>query len=112
MTHTPQTIYLRDYTVPPYLISTTDLEFDLYDHETIVTSRVHYTRNPLSQGDTRDLRLHGYELELVSVSIDGQALMGDQYEADTDHLTLIAPPEDFFLTTVTRIHPETNTALE
>jgi aminopeptidase N len=112
MTHTPQTIYLRDYTVPPYLISTTDLEFDLYDHETIVTSRVHYTRNGASQSTLSDLILHGYGLELISVSIDGQDLTGDQYEATPDRLALISSPEDFVLTTVTRIHPETNTALE
>ena len=36
----PQTIYLKDYKVSPFLIETTDLVFDLGDQQTCVTTRL------------------------------------------------------------------------
>ncbi|MDF3014502.1 MAG: aminopeptidase [Cellvibrio sp.] len=42
----PKTIYLKDYQVPGYLIKTTDLRFEIYDGETIVSAMLHLYRNP------------------------------------------------------------------
>jgi len=43
----PQTIRLKDYRVPDFLIDTTDLHFDLYEDKTLVRSRLAMRRNPL-----------------------------------------------------------------
>ena len=45
----PQTIYLKDYTVPDYLIHNVDLNFDLAEDNTRVVSRLTLSRNPASQ---------------------------------------------------------------
>ena len=43
---TPKTIYLKDYAVPDYLIKTTDLRFEIYDGETVVSAMLQVYRNP------------------------------------------------------------------
>ena len=45
----PQTIYLKDYKVSPFLIETTDLVFDLGDQQTCVTTRLVVRRIPPAQ---------------------------------------------------------------
>lgn len=46
-----KTIYLSDYSVPNFLVSSFDLNFDLYETETIVSTQAHYYKNPASTGD-------------------------------------------------------------
>jgi Aminopeptidase N len=41
-----KTIYLKDYTVPEFLISHTDLHFELSAESTCVRSRLQIQRNP------------------------------------------------------------------
>src|SRR5664279_5957697 len=50
-----QTIYLKDYTVPEYLIHSVALNFALDDENTRVSSRLTLSRNPDSQ--SKDLSL-------------------------------------------------------
>ena len=47
----PQTIYLKDYRPPDYLIERTDLYFDLHDDFAFVTSELHLKRNAQGEGD-------------------------------------------------------------
>ena len=45
----PQTIYLKDYTVPDYLIKHVDLNFYLDEDHTQVVSKLVLYKNPDSQ---------------------------------------------------------------
>lgn len=51
-------------------------------------------------------------LELVEISLDGIMLDSQKYSIDEEKLTIANLPDSFVLTIVTKIFPETNTALE
>jgi aminopeptidase N len=108
----PQTIYLKDYRVPDYLIRTTDLRFEIHEGETLVSAMLDIYRNPEASSPATSLRLHGVELELISIAIDGRILEANEYEVDAESLTLHNLPEQCSLLTITKITPETNTSLE
>jgi aminopeptidase N len=108
----PKTIYLKDYQVPPYLIKTTDLRFEIYDGETIVSAMLHFYRNPAAASPATNLVLHGTELELVSIALDGEVLTSNDYQFGEESLTIFNTPDEFKLLTITKIKPETNTSLE
>ena len=108
----PKTIYLKDYQVPGYLIKTTDLRFEIYDGETIVSAMLHLYRNPAAKTPATQLTLHGADLELVSIALDGKSLSNGDYEFGEESLTIFDTPADFNLLTITRIKPESNTSLE
>lgn len=61
-----------DYTAPAYWIRSVDLTFDLDPVKTMVVSRMQLERNP--DVPAQPLRLHGEELNLTRVSIDGAAV--------------------------------------
>jgi aminopeptidase N len=105
----PRTIYLRDYTAPAYLVETIDLDVDIRDGFTRVTSRCRMTRNPAGPGGP--LMLNGEELTLETVRINGRALAEADYRHAEKMLTIDSVPEAFVLETVVRIHPEENTQL-
>ncbi|MDE0006962.1 MAG: M1 family aminopeptidase, partial [Gammaproteobacteria bacterium] len=85
----------------------TRLRFDIQPGQTTVTSELAIERR--SEGD---LVLNGADLELLSLGIDGRQLGGNEYRIDGETLTLFDVPERCTLSVITRIHPETNTALE
>lgn len=108
----PQAIYLKDYTVPDYLVKKTELHVDIYDGHTIVTSNLSLYKNPAATKAVNQLRLHGTDLELISIAIDGNALSADAYEFGEETLTIKNTPEQFLLTSVSKVYPEKNTSLE
>ncbi|MGN0921788.1 MAG: aminopeptidase N [Cellvibrio sp.] len=108
----PQTVYLKDYRVPDYLIDTTDLIIDIYDGYTLVTSMLGMRRNPAATEPATSLRLHGVDLELLSINLNGVDLADDAYRVDAESLTILNTPENMNLVIVTKIKPEKNTALE
>lgn len=108
----PKTIYLKDYQVPGYLIKTTDLRFEIYEGETIVSAMLHLYRNPAAKVPASQLTLHGADLELVSIALDGQILTGSDYEFGEESLTIFNTPAEFKLLSITKIKPESNTSLE
>ncbi|RIX43090.1 MAG: aminopeptidase N [Rhodocyclales bacterium GT-UBC] len=105
-TDTPQTIYLKDYTVPAYLIDTVDLDFNIEASGTTVTSTLAMRRNPAAAA--QPLVLDGEELETLAVRLDGQPVT-PTLTATT--LSLDALPDAFTLQTVVRIDPDKNTRL-
>ena len=107
----PQSIYLKDYTVPDYLISKTDLHVDIYDGYTLVTANLSLRANPAAK-NVSQLKLHGADLELVSIAINGNGLAADAYEFGYETLIIKNTPAQFLLTSVTKIYPEKNTSLE
>lgn len=105
----PRTIYLAEYTEPDYWIDSVDLHFSLGDDVTVVKSRLSCRSNNSSG---LPLILHGEELQLFSVCLDGKVLPQERYKVDADSLTILQPPDSFVLELETRIHPQSNTSLE
>ena len=108
----PKTIYLKDYTPPPYLVSTIDLDVDIRADHALVRAVLELHRNPKSADAGAPLVLDGDEIELVSVALDGRALAAGQYALTPESLTIADVPERFSLETVSRIRPQENTRLE
>ena len=105
-TDTPQTVYLKDYTPPTFLVDTVDLDFVIETGGTTVTATLAMRRNPA--GTARSLVLDGEELETLSVAVDGRKV---PFLATDNTLTIADVPDAFTLQTVVRIQPETNTRL-
>jgi aminopeptidase N len=108
---TPHTIYLKDYTPPPFLIATVELDIDIQETHTLVKSTLAVRRNPDSGAERGPLILDGDELELISIGLDGRPLEQGAYSDEPDRLTVENVPERFMLTTVCRIRPQQNTKL-
>jgi len=97
----------EDYTAPAYWIRTVDLTFDLDPAKTIVTSKMRLERNAtVAHGP---LTLHGEELNLLRVLIDGQSV---SFRVE-GHLLVIdnVPDADFDLEIRNTCAPDKNTAL-
>lgn len=108
----PQAIYLKDYTVPPYLIDQTELKFELGEEWTQASSRLHMRRNPDST-ERLPLSLHGQDVALQKVSVDGKLLDASDYSVEAEQLTFsIELPDAFIVECVTHIQPHLNTSLE
>jgi len=110
----PQTIYLKDYTVPEYLIESVELTVILDELNTRVVSKLKMQRNPQSVVNNAALVLQGEELELISVAMDGVALDDSRYQQNSESLTINELPQDqvFILAIENCINPKANTALE
>ncbi|ARN75942.1 aminopeptidase N [Oceanicoccus sagamiensis] len=108
----PKTIFLKDYQVPDFLIEKTDLYFSLDEDKSVVTATLSLRRNPAATDQTAALVLHGQELVLLTVSIDGQALSDADYHCSSDSLTIQKVPDSFVLQCMTEIKPQENTSLE
>ena len=111
----PTAIYLKDYTVPEYLIHEVALNFNLDAENTQVISRLTLSRNPASQTAGQSLLLNGENLVLTRVVLnDTQALSSADYQQTADGLIIGNVPQQqlFTLTIENQINPEANTALE
>lgn len=105
-------IYLQDYQVPPFLIETVNLEFELEEDVTKVKSQLKIIRNPAANSSaSHDLVLNGSSLTLKSISLNGKTLDALQYRVTEDALTIYAVPEHFALEITTWIKPQENTEL-
>ncbi|MGY6274030.1 aminopeptidase N [Methylomonas sp. MgM2] len=111
---TPQTIYLKDYTPPEYLIDDIELSFELDEERTLVRSILNLRRNPESRADGVSLTLMGEELELISVALDGRPLAQGDYDLGPESMCIHQVPQDksFVVSIENRINPKANTALE
>ena len=108
---TPQTIFLKDYRAPDYLVDHIDLTFHLTAPLTRVESRLRVRRAPGVAAQT-PLVLDGQLLTLISLAINDQAVPQTQYRLEEEQLLIQSVPETFTLTVVTEIEPAKNTALE
>src|SRR5882672_3841956 len=101
----PRTIYLKDYTPPPFRVDDVELDVDIRDDHAVVKAKLAIRRN----GGSGPLVLDGAEIELISVSVDGSK---PRHEVTPERLTVYDVPERFTLETVSRIVPQKNTELE
>lgn len=109
--HTPSTVYLKDYTPPTHLIDKTFLTFELDPVKTTVRSKLEIRQNPEATASA-SLRLHGQELTLKEVKLNGSVINASDYTVDDESLELHVVPAAFTLEIVTEIAPEKNTSLE
>ena len=104
------TIVLRDnYTQPAYWVQTLDMGFDLDPQATRVAARSVHRRNPESK--ETDLVLHGDEVELVALRMNGKTLSKRHYRLEHGKLIIPNAPDEVTLEIETLIHPDTNTSL-
>ena len=108
----PRTIYLKDYSPPPFLIERIALDVDIRDEDAIVHAALEVRRNPKAADPRAPLVLDGDELELRAVSLDGAHLRENQYSLTPERLAIPHVPDAFALETVSRIVPQKNTRLE
>jgi aminopeptidase N len=108
MTISPGTIRRADYTPPPFLIETVDLDVELGKETTEVRARLAVRRNPAAVAKPLDLVLDGKKMELVSVRLDGEPA---NHELTAETLTVRGVPESFSLDITTRLRPQENTEL-
>ena len=102
-----QTIYLKDYQKPSFLVESINLNIQVYDDHTIVDSTLVMQRQTAGE-----LVLLGRDLELKSVQLNGQTLSAEQYHLDTEQLVITDAPDEVIVQTQVIIHPESNTQLE
>ena len=104
------TIVLRDnYTQPAYWVQSLDMGFDLDPKATRVAARSVHRRNPASKES--DLVLHGDEVELIALRMNGKTLSKRHYRLDHGKLTIPNAPDEVTLEIETVIRPDTNTSL-
>ncbi|HTJ91577.1 MAG TPA: aminopeptidase N [Pararobbsia sp.] len=97
-----------DYAPPAFAIDEVKLEFDLAPAKTTVTNTMKIRRAPGSTA--RDLVLHGEDIELASIAIDGQPWTA--YTTTLDGLTVSNVPDGAFtLKLVNANRPADNTSL-
>mgnify|MGYP003606763802 FL=1 len=102
-----QTVYLKDYQKPSFLVDSIHLDIQVYDEHSQVDAVLELTRQ--TEGD---LVLLGRDLELKSVVLNGQQLSQEQYTLDAEQLVIRNAPNQIKLETSVIIHPESNTQLE
>jgi aminopeptidase N len=102
-----QTIYLKDYQKPSFVVESIDLNIQVYDDYTQVSTKLIMQRQTAG-----DLVLLGRDLALQSITLNGVALTPDAYQLNHEQLSLTDAPEHAVIETVVHIHPESNTQLE
>ena len=109
---TPQTIYLKDYQVPEFLIDKTNLVFDLHEQFCRVTSALSIRRNPESQKNSAPLFLHGgIELDLQQLKIDDQIVAEKDYQRTVEGLVINQLPDSCIIEIEVLIRPHLNTTM-
>lgn len=105
----PKTVYLKDYQAPLFSIEQVNLQVDIFNDYTLVTSTLNLTPQQKNQA----LVLHGVDLELQSLHLDNQLLSTDDYQLQGEELVIHnVPNQPFSLQSVVKIYPAKNLALE
>lgn len=102
----PLAKYRKDYQQPTHTITDINLTFDLDPERTRITA----ISQVLQLKDETSLRLDGEAIELISVSVNGQAWQN--YQQTETSLTLNGLPQKFELIIENEIAPVKNSALE
>ncbi len=104
-------VLLSEYRAPEWRVEHLDLHFALDPAETRVESRIRVRRVAGTEPGAA-LRLHGQDLELLRLEVDGKQPDADSVTEDGAGLLLAGLPETAEITIETRLRPEANTALE
>ncbi|WP_036591779.1 aminopeptidase N [Oceanospirillum maris] len=104
-------IYLKDYLSPAFLVHSVALTFDLEPHQTRVHSLIQFERNSKREVGL-PLVLHGVDLKLISVAVNGTPLSESDYQVTAEQLVITQVPNAFELAVEVEIDPANNTSLE
>jgi len=115
-----KTIYLKDYQAPAFELEQVKLTFRLFEDGATVLSVLNFKRSSgespsdvnCADENQQALYLHGEDLELRAIKIDGQELSAEDYQLDSEGLTIPYVPAEFVLTCETWIKPQDNKRLE
>ncbi len=112
----PTEILLSNYEAPFFTIDEVQLSFNLLPNETVVKSRLQLSLNTLLSSSSKpSLVLHGKDMSLLYLAIDGKKLEKHDYRLSSDQLEIpskLIPSNTFEFECHTEINPEDNTALE
>ena len=108
-TDTSPAIYRKDYTPPSYWVRTVEMGFDLDPSATRVATRMTLARNPASSEQA--VVLHGEELELVQIRLNGKNLGKRDYKLVDGLLRIPTKVEEITLEIETLVRPDKNTSL-
>jgi len=104
----PRPVLRSAYAPAAFTVEHVELTFSLEPRDTRVRSRLQVRR----RGDpAAPLVLHGEELELLSLSLDGRPLAPGTWSLDPERLTIPAVPDAFTLESEVRIVPAANSSL-
>lgn len=113
------TIHREDYQAPAFYITQVKLEVDLDVEVTTITSTLsihlnnnassHVEQNNKASATSTPLTLHGEDITLLELSIDGT--ITNDFDVDASTLTLHHVPPRCELKIVTQCHPATNSSL-
>ena len=104
-------IYRKDYTAFPWHIDDVTLHVSIDESSTLVHTKMTLRRQN-SAADTQTLDLDGKDLELCSISIDGETLDAERYLISGERMRIKDLPDQCVLETKVRLRPAENTALE
>ena len=107
MVEANQTIYLKDYKKPSFLVDAVELDIQVYADYTQVGATLKMQRQTAG-----DLVLFGRDLKLKSIILNGNELSEIDYQLDSEQLRIANAPDQVTLETIVIIHPESNTQLE
>ena len=105
--HIPHKINLKDYQPPSFEVETVDLDIKLFDDHAIIDSTLKMYRK-----NSGELILLGEELDLLSITLNGNLLLNSDYARKDGKLHIKNAPDKLTLELSVRISPHTNTALE
>ena len=108
-TDTAASIHRQDYSPPAFRVDTIDIGFDLDPKATRVAARSVLRRNAGSP--SRELVLHGEDLNLIALRMNGRTLGKRDYRLSGSTLTIHNAPDEVTLEIETLIHPDRNTSL-
>ncbi|HET7167437.1 MAG TPA: aminopeptidase N [Pseudolabrys sp.] len=109
-TDTAQSIRLKDYRPPDWLVETVSLDVTL--HPTAARIRATLALRPNPKSASAPLILNGDGLSLISLKLDGTVMAPDSYVATPESLTIAQPPNGpFNLEIETIVDPSANTQL-
>ena len=101
----------KDYQPPAFLVTAVDLNIDIWDQQTTVTTKLSVIQNPKAIGPNI-LHLDGRSLKLKSISVDGILLTDDAFQIDDNGIQICDLTGHHTVETIAQCHPETNTELE
>mmetsp|Transcript_31622 Transcript_31622/g.76421 ORF Transcript_31622/g.76421 Transcript_31622/m.76421 type:complete len:885 (+) Transcript_31622:104-2758(+) len=107
----PVEIFRKDYEPLPMVVTKLNMDFNIADRKTIVTSELTIETNKAYKGDSKDLPLDGEEklVKLLSLSLNGKDLKeGDDFTLAPGKLVIKNPPAGSVLKTVVEVIPEDN----
>ncbi len=107
-TDTNPTISRHDYQPYPYRLPRVELDFDLDPAQTRVSAQLHFEQAAQS---LEPLVLHGQDLQLESLALNGRPLTAQDYRLQEDTLVIFPDTSHFILSITSLCQPQQNSSL-